>query len=271
MNRKILCFLINGKELLERKDSLPELLSSFEILEVSKIIETAPGHFVLDSRIFVPPTLEIAKICPISEYFFFNTVLFYDNHIAEIFKNRKSDFHQFRISKKEAAHLKVINDMIKTYQNDDEEESKELLISNLLKNNVLHLKKVFEKSKDLGRNGPVSDNVPITYLNTAEAFKGLVALNAVKEKGVTFYAESLNITNRTLSNITRKVMDRSPKEIIDSYLIELGQKMLEDTGLSIKEVSYSLGFRSANGFSMYFKKLYGKSPTEYREFLGQGL
>lgn len=266
MSKKNLCFLVNGKDLIEMEDSNLATFLTYDILEVSKILETAPSQYVLDSRIFCPPILERESICPISEYFFFDIALFQDSHIEAIFKGRESDVHYIRISKKEFQHLRAMNDMIKTYQRSDE-ESRYLIISNLLKNNVLHLKHTFEKQKSWRMDDTEVNMVSVTYVNIADKFKKLVSLHSTRHKGIHFYAESLNITVRTLSSVTKKVLNCTPKEIIDGFIMDLGKKMLEDPLLSIKVISQKLGFISPNGFCMYFKKIYGNPPSTYRKWM----
>jgi AraC-like DNA-binding protein len=46
--------------------------------------------------------------------------------------------------------------------------------------------------------------------------------------------------------------------------MEYAEKMLEETELSIAEVSYSSGFSDPLYFSSVFRRFKGTSPTEYK-------
>ncbi|MGE7057069.1 helix-turn-helix domain-containing protein, partial [Paenibacillus glucanolyticus] len=55
---------------------------------------------------------------------------------------------------------------------------------------------------------------------------------------------------------------------IDYYLrlkIQLACQHLDLTGQSIKEISHRLGFQDPYYFSRLFKKIMGKSPSDYRD------
>ena len=55
---------------------------------------------------------------------------------------------------------------------------------------------------------------------------------------------------------------------IDDYRIllrmEKAKELLEQTGKTVKEISILVGYKSLGSFSTMFKKLYSKSPTEWR-------
>jgi AraC family transcriptional activator of pyochelin receptor len=55
---------------------------------------------------------------------------------------------------------------------------------------------------------------------------------------------------------------------IDDYRIQLrmekAKELLEETEKSIKEISILVGYKSLGSFSAMFKKIFMKSPTEWR-------
>lgn len=81
---------------------------------------------------------------------------------------------------------------------------------------------------------------------------------------VAFYADRLAITPRYLSQVTRTVVGKSPKQIIDEYLYHEAEMLLRTTSLSIQEVSDRLGFSSQVQFCRFVKKGRGLSPSELR-------
>ncbi len=58
---------------------------------------------------------------------------------------------------------------------------------------------------------------------------------------------------------------------IDDYRIllrmEKAKELLEQTEKSVKEISTLVGYRSMGSFSTMFKKIYSKSPSEWRNGL----
>lgn len=97
-----------------------------------------------------------------------------------------------------------------------------------------------------------------------DRFMSLLADNYTSAHDVTFYANALNITTRYLSQITNDVCSRSPKQIIDDYLVRESVQLLRTTTLSIQQIAYQLGFSSQIAFAKFFKAKRGCSPTMYR-------
>ena len=82
---------------------------------------------------------------------------------------------------------------------------------------------------------------------------------------VSFYAEQLSISTRYLSQITSSVCGRSPKQVIDDYLIQECEQLLSTTSLTIQQISQQLGFTSQIAFAKFFKAKKKIAPTVYRE------
>ena len=82
---------------------------------------------------------------------------------------------------------------------------------------------------------------------------------------VSYYASTLNVTEKRLNAATTKVLGRTPKEIIDERVMLEGKRLLAHTWLSVKEIGYDLGFDEPTNFIKYFRKHSGKTPVEFRE------
>ena len=82
---------------------------------------------------------------------------------------------------------------------------------------------------------------------------------------VRFYAELLNVSSRYLAQVTRRISGKSPKAIIDDYLIHEIELQLKSTDNTVQEIAYRFGFSSQAHFTKFFKKLKGVSPTEFRK------
>ena len=96
------------------------------------------------------------------------------------------------------------------------------------------------------------------------AFIALVAKNHKSRHKIPFYAEQLNISTRYLSSATHTAVGKSPKDIIDEYLIEEIKVMLKTTNLNVQEIANRLGFSSQTVLCRLFKQITHKTPVEYR-------
>ena len=95
-------------------------------------------------------------------------------------------------------------------------------------------------------------------------FVSLVAEHYHSAHDVAFYADLLCITTRYLSQITDRVVGKSPKQIIADYLLSEAKTYLDTTRLSIQEVADRLGFSSQALFCKFFKAQEKTSPSDYR-------
>lgn len=83
---------------------------------------------------------------------------------------------------------------------------------------------------------------------------------------VAFYAEQLNVTPRYLSQVTKRVVGKSPKTTIDEYITKQIMHHLSTTTYSIKETVQVFGFSSQSQLTRYFKKQTGFSPRQYKQY-----
>lgn len=95
-------------------------------------------------------------------------------------------------------------------------------------------------------------------------FLSLLAGNYTVAHDVAFYASRLCVSTRYLQSVTDKVVGRSPKQVISSYLMNEACSMLQGTRLTIQEISQHLGFSSQSQFTRFFVNEKGQSPQAYR-------
>lgn len=67
-----------------------------------------------------------------------------------------------------------------------------------------------------------------------------------------------------LNRLFLREFDLSPRKYWDRRKIEFAKNCLETSLMRVKEVSYRLGFRSDAHFVVWFRRLTGQSPSEYR-------
>jgi len=59
-------------------------------------------------------------------------------------------------------------------------------------------------------------------------------------------------------------MGCSPIEALIHYRLQMAERLLNETNLTLQEISIECGFNSVNYFSRRFGKKYGISPGNYR-------
>ncbi|MBP1841280.1 AraC family transcriptional regulator [Formosa algae] len=97
-------------------------------------------------------------------------------------------------------------------------------------------------------------------------FNFLVEQHFKTEHSVTFYAEKLYKSPKTLSNNFAK-LNRSPLQIIHERIVLEAQRLLIYTDKTAKEIAYDIGFEDASHLSRLFKKHTSYSPSDYKKRL----
>ena len=82
---------------------------------------------------------------------------------------------------------------------------------------------------------------------------------------VHFYADQLNVSSRYLAQVTRRISGKTPKNIIDEYIVKEIERELTTTTHTIQEIANTFGFSSQAHLSKFFKKMKGTTPSLYRK------
>lgn len=80
-----------------------------------------------------------------------------------------------------------------------------------------------------------------------------------------YYANICNLSESRFSHIFKEQTGESPMSYILNIKIESAKELLENTDLSILQISEMVGMQSQNYFSRIFKKYTSYSPLKYRE------
>ena len=95
-------------------------------------------------------------------------------------------------------------------------------------------------------------------------FVVLVRQDFAVNSDVASYAEKLNVGSAYLGQVCRRIAGKSPKSIIDDFIVRDIERQLSKTSKTIQEIARGLGFSSQAHLSRFFKNIVGKSPSEYR-------
>jgi AraC-like DNA-binding protein len=101
----------------------------------------------------------------------------------------------------------------------------------------------------------------ITFNN----FLKILEFNFMRAESTDFYAEKLNMSSRNLNLISQSVFGKSITEIIETRKLIEARALLLNTGKSVSEIGYDLGYNEKSYFSRVFRKKTGVTPTEFRE------
>ena len=82
---------------------------------------------------------------------------------------------------------------------------------------------------------------------------------------VPYLASLENLSNSRYVTAFKKQMGKSPNEYIIELRLQFAKSLLDNTNISIKQVSEHVGYNDQYFFSRLFKKHIGISPQEYRK------
>lgn len=88
--------------------------------------------------------------------------------------------------------------------------------------------------------------------------------NYAKDIKVQSIADYIGINRSYLTNCFKNVLHISPHEYILNYRMNQACIFLKTTSLTVSDIANKVGYQDAFNFSKSFKKLYGMSPTTYR-------
>ena len=102
---------------------------------------------------------------------------------------------------------------------------------------------------------------------TFNSFLKILEFNYMRPDGADFYAEKLNMSTRNLNLISQSVFGKSITEIIETRKLIEARNLLLNSGKSVSEIGYELGYNEKSYFTRVFHKRTGVTPTEYREHI----
>ncbi len=95
-------------------------------------------------------------------------------------------------------------------------------------------------------------------------FVQLLNTHFKEQSSLQFYADKMNITQDQLAQICKKGVGWSPKAIMQEKLLREAKRALLFEPMSIKEISFALGFTEPTNFVKFFQQHTGISPKNFR-------
>ena len=79
------------------------------------------------------------------------------------------------------------------------------------------------------------------------------------------FAHAMHVSRVSLYKRILTLTGHTPSEFIRNIRVRRGAQLLEQSGFTVAEVAYEVGFNNPKQFSKYFKLLYGVAPSSYRK------
>lgn len=109
------------------------------------------------------------------------------------------------------------------------------------------------------------DNVSVQNASIMSRFLNMLENGIYREhREVTYYADSLCVTSKYLSEVSKKVSGYAANYWINRYTTLDISRLLRDKSLTFVRISDMFGFSSPAYFSRYVQQHLGVNPTEYR-------
>lgn len=107
-------------------------------------------------------------------------------------------------------------------------------------------------------------------MDLVREFNFLVEQHFKEKHTVAEYADLLNKSPKTISNVFAKIAEKKPLQYIHERRMLEARRLLCYTDFPVKEIAFEIGFEDLQAFSRFFKKQEGISPTEYKKNFTEG-
>lgn len=152
--------------------------------------------------------------------------------------------------------LALINLMQKEYLNINDKYSS-IIIRSLFQAIFTKLFRIKSMSNNYFENNK--------HLATFSNFQKLVERDCFKSRKVNYYSDKMEVSSKTLNNITQSIVRKSAKSFINDITIMKAQQMIINSEDSLIKISHLAGFDEPTNFFKYFKKYSGTSPSKFRD------
>ncbi len=129
------------------------------------------------------------------------------------------------------------------------------------------LKRLIIKTTRLYKKQIHAEPVPAIELDLVRQFHMLINVHYKEWHQVQDYANKMNKSPKTLSNIFAQYNSKSPLKVLHDRIILEAKRLLIYTDHSVKEIAFELGFEEIPPFNRLFKKITADTPSNFRKSL----
>lgn len=141
---------------------------------------------------------------------------------------------------------------------DSEEDIKGEMLRMLLVRLIINITRLAKKQY-LGTEEVIEEKFSLI-----RQFNLLVEVHFRNEHQISFYANLLNKSPKTISNYFSLYSNKTPLQIIQDRIITEAKRLFYYSDKSVKEIAVELGFEDAAHFSKFFKKCTSQNPSELK-------
>ena len=226
--------------------------------QLEKTVIHAPAIIALSPSVIRSFTKDSDEI--LLDILFFKQQFFLENQANifflsqyEFFEN--SQMHVFNLEQKETKKFEQVFNLIKEVFTSNANHKPAIIRSYLyiLIYELDGIKQIFSTEKI---QNPVF-----------ERFKQLLFKDFLSQRSVQYYADSLNVSRKYLSEIIKTNSGKTASNWIDDIVILEAKVLLQNKDLTINQISDILNFLNQSIFGRFFKNREGISPLEYRKKL----
>jgi AraC-like DNA-binding protein len=134
--------------------------------------------------------------------------------------------------------------------------------------NILNIMANSREAELLNAQGVLLESSNITASKMDDIFSH-VRKNFQEEITIHEMSKIANMAEPSFCRFFKKNTGKTFIEFLNEFRITHACKLLAETSLPITDICYESGFNNFSHFNNYFKKITGKSPSEYRKLLGQ--
>lgn len=161
-----------------------------------------------------------------------------------------------KVGAKELETLEAVWKMLCLEMQSKDELQLEML-QMMLKRILILCTRIYKEQGNYNKVEPVNSEVIRT-------FNYLVEEHFRTKHSVAEYAELLFKSPKTLSNLFKKLGDKSPLEYIQDRVLLESKRLLSYTNKGISDVAFEVGYDDVQSFSRFFKKKTSLSPSEFK-------
>lgn len=108
-------------------------------------------------------------------------------------------------------------------------------------------------------------------INDVQQACDFIADNYASNISVVDIADHLNICRSHLFRLFKQHLSISPQQYLIEFRVRSACTLMANANMSVKDVALSVGFKDPLYFSTLFKRVTGKTPSEYMEYIRPSL
>lgn len=141
-----------------------------------------------------------------------------------------------------------------------ENYSKEVIISYIVL--ILSYTQIFYNRQFDSRSKIYNKVISEFYKNLEEYFDSRASVPGLPS--VAYFAQMANLSPNYFGDLVKHFTGEPPIDHIHNHIIKLAKQKLQQTALSVSEISYGLGFDYPTYFTRFFRKKTGIAPKVFR-------